>query len=56
MGEVQKLILFPATEVQVSALETGVKAIWELDQLPLGEPEIALSVRKFALYQGTQRN
>jgi hypothetical protein len=35
MGEVQKLILFPATNVQVSALETGVKANWELDQLPL---------------------
>jgi len=33
-----------------------VKANWELDQLPLGEPEIVLSDRKFGLYQGTQRN
>ena len=56
MGDVQKLILFPATKVQVSELETGVKANWEFDQLPLGEPEIVLSVRKFGLYQGTQRN
>ena len=56
MDEVQKLILFPATKLQVSALETGLKASWELDQLPLGEPEIVLSVRKFGLYQETQRN
>ena len=47
MGEVKKLILFPSTKVQVSALETGVKANWELDQMPLGEPEIVLSARKF---------
>jgi hypothetical protein len=56
MGEVQKLILFPTTEVQVSALETGVKANWELDQLALGKSEIVPSVRKFGMYQGTQRN
>jgi hypothetical protein len=42
MGEVQKLILFPATLVQVSSLEMGAKVNWELDQLPVGEPEIVL--------------
>ena len=49
MDEVRNLILFPATMAQVSALEMGVKVNWELDQLPLDEPEIALSVRNFGL-------
>jgi hypothetical protein len=37
MDQVQKLILFPTAEVQFSALEMGVKASWELDQLALRE-------------------
>jgi hypothetical protein len=42
-GEAEKLMLFAATLVQVSTLEMAVKVSWELDLLPVGEPEILLS-------------
>jgi hypothetical protein len=42
MNDIEKLILFPVTMVQVLRLETGVKVNWELDQLPLREPQIVL--------------
>jgi urease gamma subunit len=42
MNKAEKLILFPCAMVQVRREETGVKVNWELDQLPLGEPEIVL--------------
>jgi hypothetical protein len=38
---IERLIPFPGASVRVSGLETGVKVSWELNQLPLGELEIA---------------
>jgi hypothetical protein len=35
------LIPFPSGSVQVPGLEIGVKASWELNQLQLGELDIA---------------
>jgi hypothetical protein len=41
MYVMEGLIPFPSDSEQVPGLETGVKVSWELNQLPLGELEIA---------------
>jgi hypothetical protein len=38
---IERLIPFPRASVQVPGLETRARLSWELNQLPLGELEIA---------------